>query len=238
MRKQNYLLRPMLRIAPFLAVLLLPFPVALAQNNASEDINARFRQADINAAEWAQRFEMEGREVYDFRESIVELIGLQPGQDIADIGAGSGLFEPLFAERTAPQGTVYAVDIAPAFLEYIRARAEKSGLKNIETVLGSEHSVELPEDSVDIIFICDTYHHFAHPADTLASIHHALRPGGQLFLVEFDKKPGVSSEWVRSHIRSTREEFTAEIEAGGFHLIEDLTPADMKETFILRFGKN
>ena len=57
-------------------------------------------------------------------------------------------------------------------------------------VLGGERSVELPEASVDLAFVCDTYHHFEYPRSTLASLHTAIRPGGALVVVDFEREPG------------------------------------------------
>ncbi len=209
-----------------------------AQSEATEkyrNINANYKNPDIEV--WVKRFEGEGREVFDYRNEIIESIGLQEGQDVADVGAGTGLFEPLLVNKVGETGTVYAVDIVPEFIEHIQNKSQEHGLSNVRTVLSDEHSTRLPENSVDVVYICDAYHHFVHYQDMLNSIHAALRPGGQLLVVEYDKVPGKSDQWLLDHIRGTKEEFTSEIEEGGFQLTEDIRIEGLQNTFIRRFTK-
>lgn len=198
-------------------------------------INDNYKHPDVDV--WVERFEGEGREVYDYRKQLVDAIGLQEEQDVADVGAGTGLFEPLLSHKVGANGIVYAVDIVPEFIKHIKQKAEQTGLTNIRTVLSDEHSIRLPENSVDVVYICDAYHHFTYYQDMLRSIYKALRPGGQLFLVEYDKRPGISRDWLIQHIRGTREEFTKEIEAGGFNMAGDIKIDGLKDTFVRRFQK-
>ena len=206
-----------------------------AQQAATNDINAGFKAKNLNVAVWVKRFEVEGREVYDYRNQIVDAIGLQPGERIADVGAGTGLYEPLFAHKVGAKGTVYAVDISLKFIQYIKARARERGLTQVKTVLNNDRSVELPANSVDVVFICDTYHHFVDYQDMLASIHAALRPHGQLILVDYDKVPGKSSAFIMRHVRATKAEFIAEVEAAGFRMTQDIPITGFKESFMRRF---
>lgn len=201
-----------------------------------KNINANYQNPDVDV--WVKRFEGEGREVYDYRHELVNAIGLEPGQAVADIGAGTGLFEPLLADKVGTDGIVYAVDIVPEFIEHIQKNSAQRGLTNIRTILSNERSITLPENSVDVVYLCDAYHHFVYYSDMLSSIHTALRPGGQLFVVEYDKISGVSREWIINHIRGTKQKFTAEIEASGFRLTEELNIAGLKDTFVRRFIKN
>src|SRR5947209_3814252 len=83
--------------------------------------------------------------------------------------------------------------------------AQDKGLQNIVGVVCTADSVKLPPGSVDLVFICDTYHHFEYPRRTMASIHQALKPAGQLVLVDFKRIPGVSREWVLGHVRAGQE---------------------------------
>lgn len=206
-----------------------------AETSVRPGINAEYLKPDLDVAQWTERFEREGREIYDQRHRIVETLGLRPGMRVADVGAGSGLFTLLFAERVGPRGQVWAVDIVPGFLEHLRQRAQTLGLRQVRTVLGTDHSTGLPPRSVDVVFVCDTYHHFEYPRAMLASIHRALRPGGELVLVEFRRVPGESSAWVMEHVRAGEEVFTAEIEAAGFRKIGR---ADfLRENYLVRFRK-
>lgn len=213
----------------------LPSRAAEAAKGAQPSLNREFSKPDLDVSQWVERFEREGREVYDQRERIVQAAGIEPGMVVADVGAGTGLFEPLFAKAVGPRGKVIAVDIAPKFLEHIRREADRLELRNIQTVLCTERSANLPEASVDLVFICDTYHHFEHPAATLASIHRALKPGGVLVLVEFRREPGKSSQWLLKHVRAGREVFTREIEAAGFEAIA--TEDFLQQNYMARFRK-
>lgn len=208
---------------------------AAVEASVKPGINAEYLKPDLDPAQWVERFEREGREIYDHREAIAAAVRIKPGAVVADIGAGTGLFTPLFSRAAGPSGLVYSVDIVPAFLERIQERAKAEGLTNVRTVLCTERSVELPPNSIDVAFICDVYHHFEFPRSSMASLHRALRPGGEVLLVEFKRVPGESSDWILNHVRAGQEVFTAEIEAAGFEQIEELDL--LKDNYVVRFRK-
>jgi predicted methyltransferase len=210
-------------------------PSATAETSVQPGINAEYLKPDLDTTQWVERFEREGREIYDQRAAIVAAARLQPGMVLADIGAGTGLFTPEFSRAVGPSGKVYAVDIVPAFLDRIQQRAAAEGLGNVQTVLCTERSVELPPNSIDLAFICDVYHHFEYPRSSMASLHRALRPGGEVLLVEFKRIPGKSSDWILKHVRAGQEVFTAEIEAAGFKRIEELPL--LQDNYVVRFRK-
>lgn len=198
-------------------------------------INEPFRKPDAKA--YVKRFEDESRENYAHRHEIVAAIGLEPGMTVADLGAGTGLFTRLFADKVGPTGKVYAVDIAQPFLDHIRAESAKRGQKQVLTVLGSQDSTNLPPESVDLVFLSDVYHHLEKPQKTLASIRRALRPRGRLVVVEFDRVEGRSSAFVLKHVRAGQKVFRKEIEEAGFAVIPTPNPPKLKENFFLRFEK-
>jgi ubiquinone/menaquinone biosynthesis C-methylase UbiE len=155
---------------------------------------------------------------------------------VADVGAGTGLFTRLLAKAVGPDGQVYAVDIAPKFLEHIQKTSRDAGLKNVTPVLCSQDSVDLPSASADLVFVCDTYHHFEFPQRTLASIHRALKPDGRLVVVDFIRIPGVSSDWVLGHVRAGQEVVEKEIAAAGFEKVDESKDL-MKENYLVTFRK-
>ncbi len=139
------------------------------------EMNRQFADPNVDVQQFVKRFESESRDIYAKRKDITRAVGLRPGDAVADIGAGTGLFTELFAEEVGPKGTVYAVDIGPAFVKYIAERAKQHGQERVvKTVLNTADSAELPSGSIDVAFICDTYHHFEHPEKMLASIHRAV----------------------------------------------------------------
>jgi ubiquinone/menaquinone biosynthesis C-methylase UbiE len=214
-------------------ILLLALLAAADAGHPREDPNAKFLKPDLDVPAWVKRFESPGREVYDKRKAIVAAAHLRKGAAVADVGAGTGLYTMLFSEAVGPTGTIYAVEIAPRFLEYIGQRARKAGARNVKVVKGTEDSIELPPASVDLVFLCDTYHHFATPAKNLASIRKALRPDGELMVVDFKREPGKTAAWITEHVRAGQAEVTAEIEAAGFTRVEEVPL--LKENYVLRF---
>ncbi|MGB5832520.1 MAG: class I SAM-dependent methyltransferase, partial [Thiohalocapsa sp.] len=109
---------------------------------------------------WRKIFERSGREVFDKRFQIIEALGIQPGMRIADVGAGTGLYTLLFARAVGPAGRVYAVDISESFVEAITKRAIEYHVDNVVPVVNDQQNTELPPESVDLVFLADTYHHF------------------------------------------------------------------------------
>ncbi|MFT7670195.1 MAG: putative methyltransferase [Planctomycetota bacterium] len=214
---------------------------ACASTNLAEEtsvkpgINDSWRSEDIEPL--IGRLETESREIYTQRGLIGAVVGPKPGSTIADIGAGSGFMTHLFSKMVGPEGHVYAVDINQTMLDSISEGALEKGLLNVETVLCTEKSAELPPESVDIVFICDTYHHFEFPRNTMSTIHSALKPGGQLVLVDFDRIPGQSREWLLDHVRAGKDVFRAEVEAQGFEFTNEHALEPLTDNYILRFRK-
>jgi ubiquinone/menaquinone biosynthesis C-methylase UbiE len=199
-------------------------------------INAQF--ANANVKEFIKRFESNDREVYVKRNEIVRSLGLKPGMAVADIGAGTGLFTRLIADQVGPEGKVYAVDISSEFLNHIATQAKQREQHQIVIVRGSQDATNLPRASVDLVFLCDVYHHLENHEKILDSIRQALRPGGSLVLVEFDRVEGKSSEFVLKHIRASQNRFRQEIVAAGFEPVSTRGTPPLKENFMARFRKS
>jgi predicted methyltransferase/intracellular sulfur oxidation DsrE/DsrF family protein len=197
-------------------------------------INDSFR--DPNVDEFVGRFEVESREVYSRRKEIVEACRIEPGQTVADIGAGTGLFTRMFSDAVGKSGRVISVDISPKFLERIRETCRETGRQNVETVLCKDDSTELPPNSVDAAFICDAYHHFEFPYKTLATLHRALKPGGRVVLVEFRRIKGKSRDFIMSHVRAGQEAFEAEFARSGFRKVRE-APDVLAENYLVVFEK-
>ena len=210
-------------------------PPPLAETNVRPGANQEYLLPDMEVSEWVQRFERGGRDIYDNREALLRAAGAGPGLRIADIGAGTGLFTMLFARAVGPSGHVYAVDIAPKFIEHLQTRVAAERLTNVSTLLGTDKFTSLPKGRVDVAFVCDVYHHFEYPRHMLASIRQALRPGGTLLVIDFKRVRGQSPAWVLEHVRAGGEVFTAEIQAAGFEKVESI-PA-LKENYVLKFRK-
>jgi len=197
-------------------------------------INDPFQNPDVK--KFGGIFEGESREVFAKRKEIVAAVGLKPGESVADIGAGTGLFTRLFAAEVGPRGKVYAVDIAEKFLEHIAKTNQQTGIANVRTVLCKPYSAELPVASIDVAFICDTYHHFEFSFRTMASIHTALKPGGRVVLIDFRRVKGQSTDWVMNHVRAGQEVFEQEIAESGFKKVKEVKGA-LQENYLVVFEK-
>ena len=201
-------------------------------------VNKKFVDPNLDVDSFVKRFEIESREVFVNRERILAACDIEKGDTVADIGAGTGLFTRLFALEVGGEGWVYAVDIAPRFVQHINDEASKAKLNNITGVLCAEDSVNLPPNSADVVFVCDTYHHFEYPKSTLASIKRALKDDGHLILIDFDRVEGKSRDWLMQHVRAGKEVFRDEIETAGFSLVEEKTIDGFEENYFLKFRKN
>lgn len=195
-------------------------------------INDTFRDPDPK--QFVERFEIESREVFAKRKEIVAAMKLKPTDVIADVGAGTGLFTRLFAQAVGPEGRVIAVDIAQKFLDHIEVTCRERSIRNVETLLCKDDSTELPPEAIDVAFICDTYHHFEFPQKTMTSLLKALKPGGRVFVIDFKRVEGQSTEWTMSHVRAGQEVFEAEIVSAGFTKVDELKDI-VKENYMVVF---
>ncbi len=202
-----------------------------------DDINKKFTDPNVDAEEWAKRFERETREVAKHRDEVVKAIGLSAGSRIADLGAGTGLFLKPFSDGVTKTGKVYAIEISEGLIRYMRERVKREGLENVEIVLSKEDSTELPADSVDVVFLCDVYHHFEYHEAMLRSMHKALSSDGQIVLIDFERIPGKTKQWLLDHVRAGKEVFVKEIEQAGFKFVEEVKISGFTENYFLRFQK-
>ena len=92
-------------------------------------------------------------------------------------------------------------------------------------------SSELAAASVDLVFVCDSYHHFDRPAKMLSSIHRALRPGGRLLLIDFTKEGP-----MKDHVRADKQTLLNDLAAAGFKLVDAL--GFLPDQYVLRLEKS
>jgi len=197
-------------------------------------INDPFKKPDVSS--YVEKFEVESREVFEKRKEIVGALNLQPRMIIADVGAGKGLFTRLFATSVGPKGKVLAVDISREFLTHIKNTSKQLGQENIETILGDDFSPKLPPNGVDVVFICDTYHHFEYPIRMMTEIHKSLKPGGKVVVVDFHRQEGKSSDWTLKHVRAGQEVFEKEILSCNF-VRKPVDIPFLKDNYLMVFEK-
>ena len=114
---------------------------------------------------------------------VMDTLGISPGKNVADIGAGSGFFTLLAARRSGDNGTVYAEDINPESIQHIDARVKKEGLHNVKTVLGKPDDALLPAP-VDAVLLLKTYHEVAEPVVLFRNLRHSLAKDGKVGVID------------------------------------------------------
>ena len=165
---------------------------------------------------WLERPE---REAEENTSRLLENMDIQPGDTIADIGAGSG-YHVFKMSKIASDGLIYAVDIQKEMLMTIDYRIEQGEGNNIETIKGSEKSVNLPDNSLDKVLMVDVYHEFSYPVEMLASITKALRQNGKLFLIEYRGED--DSVPIKKVHKMSEAQAVKEMEAAGLRLEKNI----------------
>ena len=165
---------------------------------------------------WLERSEREKEENVS---KLIQNLGIEPNDIIADIGAGSG-YHVFRMAPLAKKGMVYAVDIQNEMLMAIESKKESTKIRNVKTVLGTEKSIQLPNNSVDKILMVDVYHEFNFPREMIKSIKNALKANGKLFLIEYrGEDPKVPIKEIH---KMTEKQAGREMEAAGFTLRENI----------------
>ena len=179
---------------------------------------------------WLERSEREKEEDVS---TLIKNMKIKTNDTIADIGAGSG-YHVFKMAPLAENGLVYAVDIQPEMVETIELKKRSKRMSNIETVLGSEKSINLPRNSLDKILLVDVYHEFSYPIELVKSIKNALKPNGQLFLIEY-RGEDLTVPIKKIH-KMTEKQSIKEMEAAGFRLKENIDNLPWQHCMI--FEKN
>jgi ubiquinone/menaquinone biosynthesis C-methylase UbiE len=207
------------------------------ETSVKPGINKPFLNPEMDVQGFVRRFEGESREVYALREQIADAAQISPGMSVADIGSGTGLFLPTFSKEVGADGTVYAVDLSPQMLVHLRERKQAEQMDQVVVTECTEKSVELPANSINRAFICDTYHHFEFPRTTMATVHDALRKNGEVVIVDFERIPGETPEWILNHVRCDKQTVILEMESFGFETIQEVELEGLKDNYMLRFRK-
>jgi predicted methyltransferase len=129
-------------------------------------------------------FDARGRDQRLQINRVMDMLGIEPGKNVADIGAGSGWFTVRAARRVTGSGTVYAVDINPEAIQYIDRRANKEQLRNIKTILSKPDDPQVPAHSIDVVLLLKTYHEVAHPIVLLSNLRSSLKPGAKIGIID------------------------------------------------------
>jgi ubiquinone/menaquinone biosynthesis C-methylase UbiE len=133
-------------------------------------------------APWLER---EERETEEAPNRLVSALSLKPGYQVGDVGAGSGYLTWRMARVVGPTGKIYANDIQPEMISFLRTNLLVRGITNVVPVLGTTTDPRLPNNTLDLILLVDVYHECDHPLEMTRRMTDALKPGGRLVFVEY-----------------------------------------------------
>jgi ubiquinone/menaquinone biosynthesis C-methylase UbiE len=162
-------------------------------------------------------------------EKVIQSLQIRPGDTIADLGAGSGYFTFLLAQATGATGKVYAVDIDKDMTQLLAKKTKERGAQNVEVVLAAPSDPALPEGAIDLIFTSNTYHHIESRVRYFADLRKALRRGGRVAVIDFDRR-----SWSAGLLKHyTPAEFIKrELEQAGYRLVNEFDFLD-RQSFLL-----
>lgn len=138
-----------------------------------------------DAEQWAKIFEDPERDGWQKPDLVIQSMNIKPNDIIVDIGSATGYFPVRFA-KVVPQGSVIGVDVEKDMVDYLNHRAQKEGIHNLKSILGGYHDPKIPF-TVDIVFICNTYHHIENRVEYFKNIKRKFKQDGKLVIVDFRK---------------------------------------------------
>jgi ubiquinone/menaquinone biosynthesis C-methylase UbiE len=229
MRMRKTLERTIVGIAFTLAMAL----GAAAQQAGVHPLSGR-RFAPTMGAEGADWLDRAERELEEDPERAIDVLKIEKGSTVADLGAGSGYMTVKLSKKVGPQGKVYANDIQPAMLDLLNKRLARAKISNVIAVLGTQDDPRLPVETLDLVLMVDVYHELSQPQLMLRHIRASLKAGGRLVLLEYRKEdPNVP---IRPEHKMSVADAKLEVEAEGFKLTK--TNEDLPRQHILIFTKS
>ena len=180
------------------------------------------------AEDWARLFDHPSREAWQKPDEVVALVDLSPGMSVVDVGAGTGYFMTRLSRAVGPRGSVVATDIEPDMVRYMKERAAREKLGNVQVVTAPVNDVGVPAASADRILIVNVWHHIADRERYAAKMARALKPGGAVLVVDFtmETRRGPSP----SH-RLPPDRVIAELTAGG--LVAELATESLPDQYVV-----
>lgn len=153
-----------------------------------------------------------GRDEWQKPDDVIRSLEIRPGEQVADLGSGSGYFTFRLAKAAGPGGKVYAVDVDKGLIDALAKRANEEGYPNVQAILAKANDPLLPS-GVDLIFISNTYHHLEDRVNYFSNLKKYLRPEGRIAVVEFSGKGWI--EGMPGH-HTPKEVIQREMKAAGY----------------------
>jgi ubiquinone/menaquinone biosynthesis C-methylase UbiE len=189
----------------------------------------RFTDADT----WVKMFEGKERDAWQKPEAVIKALDIKQDSIIADIGSATGYFPVRFA-RACPKGKVYGIDIEKSMVDYLNQRAGRENLPNLSCILGQPDDPKLPEP-VNLVFICNTYHHIEERQIYFEKLKKNLLAGGRLVIIDFIK--GDLPVGPPDQMKLSPDEVISELLSAGYHLVQKLEMLPYQYALIFQLAK-
>lgn len=206
-------------IISLLAMLALPLS-ALAQDAVQRD-RQQMHQLHRDSRAYIGMLDDPKRDAYQKPHEVLTALAIEPGEVIADIGAGSGYFTFRLAHRVSDKGRVYAVDISPDMIRHLNRRIRELKAMNVTAILADADDPLLADASIDRFFFSDSLHHIENQSKYLSLIKKMLKPGGEIIMIDFHKKELPVGPPMQMKI--AREDLIRQMESNGFRLTKEHT---------------
>jgi arsenite methyltransferase len=177
-----------------------------------------------NVMEYLDRLDRPERDHDQKPAQVIEALALKPGMYVADLGAGSGYFTRRFVEAVTETGKVYVIDIEPEALKYVEdSLVHMHRSFEAEFILARPDNPKIPLESVDVVFICNTYHHLENRGEYFKNVKSSLKPSGRVAIVDFYHDDRSGEVGFPKHHLVSRETVIEEMTAAGYHLAREHT---------------
>jgi predicted methyltransferase len=181
---------------------------------------------------WQKVFDDPERDRWQKPAEVVKALGVEAGMRVADLGAGTGYFMPYLSKAVGAAGTVFALEVEPSLVAHLRERAQEGGFVNVVPVLTSFDRARLPEASVDLVLVADTYHHIDDRLEYLRRLRDVLRDEGRVAIVDWFKRELPQGPPLDHKI--ARDQVVEEMESAGYRLVDE--PKILPSQYVLVFA--
>jgi len=164
-------------------------------------------------------YEGAGRDGWQLPDQVIASLGVEPGDRVADLGAGSGYFTVRLARAVGPTGQVLAADVDEDMNAELTERLREEGVENVEVILAGYEDPKLPDGSIDLLFTSNTYHHIEDRSAYFERVRRDLAPGGRVAILDYDGSKGWFVRLVGHY--TDPQVMRGEMEAAGYQVVDE-----------------
>lgn len=205
--------KPLVLIVILLLITLQASACSNSHKNATPATQQRFDDIDF----WVKMFEDPKRDAWQRPQEVVKTMNLKAGNVVADIGAGTGYFTRHLAVAVGPDGSAIGLDIELSMVKYMKEDAKKLNLSNYKARVVGTDDPEIETGSVDVVFLCNTYHHIENRVKYFSHILNSLKENGRVVVVDFYKNTDFGPP--RDH-KMAKETVIEEMKQAGYNLLK------------------